>query len=100
MYKSEITNIRTVEKFGAFGDPSKYGMWVYGKRPDGKTVACKSETLKDGTVRIWSYWKSSNCKENEVDECETTFSEAEWLAIINQPKDSQIRFTNSLLAKR
>lgn len=76
--KSEIINIKIVYRYGAFGKSNAFGRWIYGKRPDGKTVACKNEETEVGGIRIWSYWVSPGCKEYEIDICETVFSKNEW----------------------
>lgn len=100
LMKSEIKNIRIVYKFGAFGNPNAFGCWIYGKRPDGKTVACKHDDIEGGGIRIWSYWISPNCSENEIDECETEFSKDEW-ELIQQEEDYLQSFKcNQILRER
>jgi len=64
--KSDIRNIRYVYKSGAFGDPSKEGRWIYGRRPDGKTVGCRKVTHDNGNVSVVSK------------DFATDFSAAEW----------------------
>ncbi len=78
--KSDITNIRYVIKDGAFGDINKIGTWIYGKRPDGRTVACKSETKKNGTVRVFSVVKKVDSQKKRITkiEYETEFTREEW----------------------
>jgi hypothetical protein len=81
--KSEIRNIRYVCKSGAHGDPNKDGIWTYGRRPDGRTVACKQEHRTDGSVVISSTWKSPACMPGEVEDCRTEFTAAEWAYLVN-----------------
>lgn len=52
--RSDITDIRSIVKYGAHGDPTKCGTWVYGIRPDGKTVACQQVTTEEGGILIYS----------------------------------------------
>lgn len=98
--KSDIKNIRIVCKYGAFGNPNALGTWIYGKRPDGITVACRREETADGGMRIWSYWKSPRCNENEIDECETEFSADEWKIINQEPGELQSLKCNQTLQNR
>lgn len=98
--KSEIRNIKLIYKFGAFGDPNKFGTWVYGKRPDGKTVACKQKPTEAGGMMIWSHWKSPSCKEDEIDRCATEFSKEEWAEIRRAEKEDQSRICNQILRTR
>lgn len=98
--KSEINNIKIIYKFGAFGNPNSFGTWIYGRRPDGRTVACKNETTESGGKRVWSYWRSPSCKENEVDVCETLFTKEEWAEILAKPKELQSLTCNQILRNR
>lgn len=76
--RSEIRNIRRVAKFGVYGRSDTIGYWAYGRRPDGRTVACRTEVLASGTVIISSNWRSPNCKEGETNTCVTKFTKQEW----------------------
>ena len=98
--KSEIRNIKLVYKYGAFGNPNKFGRWIYGKRPDGKTVACKNQRTDNGGMKIWSYWVSPSCNDQEIDSCETEFSEEEWKEITRLPIERQSKKCNEILGKR
>lgn len=98
--KNEITNIRLVYKFGAYGKSDAFARWIYGKRPDGKTVACENKDTKEGGILIWSYWKSPECGVNEVDVCETEFTAEEWKRITSAPKEHQSRICNEILWSR
>ena len=98
--KGEITHIREVYKSGAYGDSNSVGRWIYGKRPDGKTVACENEETASGGIRIWSYWESPECAENEIDTCETEFTAKEWRGITKAPKHDQPSVCNIILRER
>jgi hypothetical protein len=78
---SQIRSVRTLWKNGAYGDPSKEGFYVYGKRPDGKTVPCHHERRADGSVTVWSTWRSPSCKAGERERCSSDFSASEWAQI-------------------
>ena len=85
--ESDIRNIKVVCKYGAFGNPDKLGFWIYGKRRDRKTVACKNETQDDGGMLIWSqYSNSDGLFAHDV----TEFSKEEW---------NKIRSTEGLFQK-
>lgn len=98
--KSEIKNIKIVHKYGAFGNQNSFGRWVYGRRPDGRTVACKNEITKEGGIKIWSYWVSPNCNANEIDTCETEFTKDEWESIMKQPNQLRSIKCNQILRNR
>ncbi len=51
---SDIRSLQRVCKYGAFGNPDGQGFWIYGKRKDGKTVACKNKVTSDGGLIAWS----------------------------------------------
>lgn len=76
--KSQIRDIRTVVKGGAHGNPNATGVWIYGRRPDGRTVACQHNIRSDGSVVISSTWRSPSCKPHEVEVCKTEFTKSEW----------------------
>lgn len=98
--KSEIRNIRVVYKDGAYGQRNASGRWIYGRRPDGKTVGCKHESLPNGGIRIWSHWKSPGCGKHEIDVCETEFSAREWSRIESAHKVQQALVCNEILSRR
>lgn len=98
--KSEITNIRLVYKGGAYGSSEAFGRWIYGKRPDGQTVACENERTNEDGIVIWSYWQSPDCNEHEIDTCETEFSADEWEQITSAPKTQQSALCNKILRSR
>src|SRR5882672_1636554 len=84
---SQIRDIRYVYKSGAHGDPSKYGQWIYGRRPDGRTVGCNFEMRADGSVVISSTWRSPACAPGEVETCETEFAAAEWMRLTSRCRE-------------
>lgn len=96
--RGEITDIRIVYKYGAFGNSDKFGTWVYGRRPDGRTVACKYEYKADKSVEIWSEYYSK--KEEVFYGCTTDFSEKEWREISRSAKAAQPYICNKILEKR
>lgn len=79
--RSQIRGIQTVAKSGAHGDPTKVGLYVYGKRPDGRTVPCHCDVRQDGSVVVSSTWRSPECKPGEVTECASEFTASEWREI-------------------
>ena len=98
--KSEIRSIRVIYKDGAYGRRDVSGRWIYGRRPDGRTVGCRHESLPSGGIRIWSQWKSPGCGKNEVDTCETEFTASEWSKIMDAPEALQARVCNEILDHR
>lgn len=98
--KSEIRSIRVVYKDGVYGQRNVSGRWIYGRRPDGRTVACKHDSSPDGRIRIWSEWKSPGCAKHEIDVCPTEFSAEEWSRIENAPDGRQVRVSNEILDRR
>lgn len=98
--QSEIKNIKIVYKSGAFGDTNSIGCWIYGKRPDGKTVACKNVKTDEGGIRIWSFWKSPECKKDEIEVCSTEFSKFEWEKIRFAKESEQQALCNLILKER
>lgn len=98
--KSEIKNIRFVCKEGAYGNINALGRWIYGKRPGGKTVACKNKKTENGGVIIWSKYYSH--LDDVVYDCETEFSKEEWQRISENFDNSyeQIRISNQILKSR
>ena len=98
--KSEIRSVRVVHKDGVYGRNDISGRWVYGRRPDGRTVGCKNESLPSGGIRVWSQWESPGCGKNEVDICETEFTASEWSRITAAPDGLQARVCNEILDRR
>lgn len=98
--KSEIRNIRVVYKEGVYGQRNVSGRWIYGRRPDGRTVACRKELLSEGGIRIWSHWKSPGCGKHEIDVCETEFSDKEWSRIESASESQQALVCNEILNRR
>lgn len=101
--RSDISDIRAIYKYGAYGDPDKFGMWIYGRRPDGKTVACEHGVDTSG-----NYWVAS-CYTNSVNTSGTQslkswvteFTKAEWQTIfVGTDEIQQIRHSNEILRKR
>lgn len=85
--RSDITYLQNVGKFGAYGDVNSFGSWLYGKRPDGRTVPVKRRFLDDGIVEIYS--------ETEVDgefiRYVTQFTSDEWLTICLSKNEEEFR---------
>lgn len=88
MMRGEITSIRIICKYGAYGDSRKFGMWIYGKRPGGRTVACKNKITEKGGMKIWSAGY------------ETEFSAKEWQKIRQASRALQPAICNEILLKR
>lgn len=97
--KSEIKNIRRVCRGGAFGKSDHFGFWIYGKRPDGLTRACKNNRTESGGIKIWTYYDIP--EENAVDTYITEFSKEEWKLITYcETKHEQIMVSNKILRDR
>lgn len=95
--KSEIRNIRTVWSYGAYGKADHMGIYIYGKRPDGKTVRCKNREEANGNVVIWSEYCIPE-DETQTYGCATEFTASEWLAV--QKSDNQKHISNKILDQR
>ena len=95
--RSEIRNIKVVAKYGAFGNTDAMGIWIYGKRRDGKTVACKNEVQADGSIQIWSERFTNG---PFLEEDMTEFSKEEWGRIGQAPSGEQSRIANEILKSR
>jgi hypothetical protein len=93
--RSEIRNIRFVHKGGAFGNTEAFGTWIYGKRPDGRTVACKQDVEADGTVTIWS-----SPAKDVFTEYRTEFTEEEWMLIFRARHSERQSVCNRILDSR
>lgn len=93
---SDIRNIQWICKYGAFGNPDAAGFWVYGKRKDGKTVACKNRATEDGGIIIWSeYFQGDDCV------CDSTeLSASEWSEIKKHTGYRQKQVANQILDSR
>lgn len=98
--RSEIRRIRTVAKAGAYGDPDKVGFYVYGTRPDGRTVPCNHKVRPDGSVVVWSTWRSPECERGEVVECASEFTSAEWSEITEGVLDLESYRCEQILKRR
>jgi hypothetical protein len=99
--KREIRNIQIVEKLGAGGDVNRLGTWVYGTRPDGRTVGCKRRRLKHGIVEIYSYWLPDASRPNDLEQCTTQFTLDEWKEIKStRERDAQAALCERILNSR
>lgn len=98
--RSEIRRIRAVYKAGAHGDPNKIGSYIYGSRPDGKTVPCRHEVRADGVHVVSSTWRAPDCKEGEVRDCLTELSAAEWQEIMSGPPGHEAHRCELVLNRR
>lgn len=95
--RSDIRNIRTLAKGGAYGQSHSVGYYIYGKRQDGRTVPCKSEVQEDGSIQIWSDRIGQG---HFVEQDMTEFTKEEWAAILSAPDAERIRLGNEILRKR
>ena len=95
--RNEIRNIRLVYKFGAFGDPYKFGTWIYGKRPDGKTVACNHIEGENGSIYIYSYKPTFG---KYIEDWATEFAAEEWKLIISTEESKRLTVGNQILNAR
>ena len=97
LVRSDITYLKTVGKYGAFGDVNSYGTWLYGRRPDGKTVPVNKRVLADGTIEIWS----ETHVDGEFIRYSTEFSSDEWLSVcLSENADEFARKVNLILFTR
>jgi hypothetical protein len=94
--RSEIRNIKVVAKYGAFGNPDAMGVWIYGRRRDGRTVVCKNEIQADGSVKIWSDRPSDG---PYLEQDMTEFTKDEWDRI-SSAGSNQSRVANKILKER
>ena len=95
--RSDIRNIQHVCKYGAFGNTNAIGFWIYGKRRDGKTVACKNRNRPDGGIAIWSEYFD---EKGEFAEDMTEFSGDEWRTIGSAEEFIKQRVGNTILDSR
>lgn len=95
--RSQIRSIRPVYKNGAFGNPNAMGSYIYGKRRDGRTVACRSEQQADGGMQIFSAYHTTG-QEMEVDV--TDFTADEWKSIRSLSDYAAARRCNEILDAR
>lgn len=95
--RSEIRSIRPVYKNGAFGNPDAMGSYIYGKRRDGRTVACRSEEQPDGGMQIYSaYYTDGHGMEEDL----TEFTKEEWVSIRSLRDYAAARRCNEILDAR
>ena len=95
--RSDIRNVKVVCKYGAFGKANAQGFWIYGKRPDGKTVPCKNQRQADGSMLIWSERYDDG---PYVIEDVTEFSASEWELIRKSKPHLQKIVGNKILDSR
>lgn len=95
--RSEIRNIRHIAKYGAFGNPNAIGIYIYGKRRDGRTVPCKSEFQEDGGIQIYSQYAGTGIY---IEEDMTELTAEEWSRIKNAGGGSSVRICNEILKAR
>jgi len=94
--RSEIKYLKNVCKSGAYGDVNSYGTWLYGRRPDGKTVPVNREARADGTMEIWS---ETNL-DGEFVRYVTEFSSDEWRSLCLSLPEEFSRKVNLILFSR
>lgn len=83
--------------------PTSFGMWIYGRRPDGETVACKHGVDENG-----NHWVEATYPERipgnktlVLNSWITEFSSEEWRQIMSHTETSQQqRVSNEILRKR
>ena len=95
--RSEIRNIKYIAKAGAFGNPDATGIYIYGKRRDGRTVPCKSEVQEDGGIQIYSQYPGPDIY---MEEDMTEFSADEWKRIKAARGEAGPRLCNEILDNR
>ncbi len=84
--RKEIRNIQHLAKAGAFGNTEAIGIYIYGRRRDGKTVPCRSEIQEDGSIQIYSSYSAGG---PYLEEDMTELTAEEW---------SRIKSVNGFLA--
>ncbi|WP_152414524.1 hypothetical protein [Blastomonas sp. AAP53] len=95
--RSDIRNVRFLAKYGAFGNPNAVGFYVYGKRRDGRTVACKTKTQENGSVIVFStYFGLREYAEYD----ETEFTSDEWQNIKKAGNEYGAAICNKILDTR
>lgn len=102
----KIIDICGVICSGAYGDPNSWARFIYGKRPDGKTVRCKvtfferdlTEGITFPCVYVWSLCKNTNKNESLV--CASVFTVSDWHKSGSLNKEKQKEFLNIILKKR
>ncbi|WP_143090066.1 hypothetical protein [Sphingomonas rubra] len=95
--RSEIRNIRYLAKSGAFGKPNATGLYIYGRRRDGRTVPCHSEVQPDGGIQIYSSYAGAG---PYLEEDMTEFSAEEWARVRSADGASAARLCNEILDAR
>ncbi len=94
--RSDIRNIQTLAKGGAFGRSEVMGFYVYGRRRDGRTVPCRLDTNPDGSVHVWSSYAGNG---PVMIEDVTEFTKDEWDRI-HGAHDAGRRICNEILDAR
>lgn len=103
----EITDIYGVVCAGAYGDPNAWAKFVYGKRPDGKTVRCKvtfmnkelSEGIEFPCMYVWSGSNTNNMTEDRTI-WTSVFHINDWHKAGSMNKEDQKNFLNDILRER
>ena len=103
----EIVDICSISCPGAYGDPNQWGAFVYGKRPDGKTVRCKvsyfnkelSEGIEFPCIFVWSFNQTDDYS-NDSALCASVFRIEDWHRSGDFNKSGQKEFLNDILRKR
>lgn len=103
----EITDIYGVVCAGAYGDPNAWANFVYGKRPDGKTVRCKatffnkdaSEGFEFSCVYVWSSCNTNNTMEDSMIWI-SVFHINDWHKAGSMNKENQKKLLNEILRER
>jgi hypothetical protein len=93
---SEIKRIHYVLKRGVYGT-EKIGEWLYGYRPDGRSVGCKLRH-EGGFVEVYSTWRPEGSKKDE--ECITQFTRDEWDFFKSTKQDQQEVVCGVILSAR
>jgi len=86
-------------KGGAFGNNLAIGFYIYGKRRDGRTVACKNEVQIDGGIQIWSEYAAPGEGWDLLEDM-TEFTLEEWARIQRAKGHEAIRICNEILDTR
>lgn len=97
--RGEIRNIRFVAKDGAFGNKLAIGLYIYGKRRDGRTVACKNELQADGGIQIWSDYAAPGEGWDWLEDM-TEFTREEWARIQSAKDYDAVSICNEILDTR
>jgi len=103
----EIVDICRIICAGAYGDPNQWGAFVYGKRPDGKTVRCKvsffnkeiSVGIEFPCVFVWSSYRTDKYS-NDSALCTSVFHIEDWHKSGDFNESGQKEYLNNILRKR